>query len=158
MNGLKLIPEFISKKLEKEIIKNIPDVWHTIYSHRSVQEYGTPIYKGERENPIPINGHYLITEMMLREAFEDRPEHISVNRYRPGGFITAHIDKENGGEIITILSLGSDVIMVFKKGDHTEMIGVPARSLLQLSGEARWEWTHETLPTEELRYSIVFRK
>lgn len=88
-----------------------------------------------------------------------------VNMYKPGEGITAHVDLlERYGDGILGISLGSGCAMRFRKvrqgalrrsgveepnekEDEKEMrevwdIWLPERSLLVLTSEARYEWTH----------------
>ena len=69
-----------------------------------------------------------------------------MNEYRPGQGISAHVDCEPCfGPVIASLSLGGSAQMVFRKrstGERRSVILEPAM-LLILSGEARYDWTHE---------------
>lgn len=73
-------------------------------------------------------------------------DQVIVNEYRPGQGISAHIDCEPCfKDTIVSLSLGSSCVMDFtNKLDKTQKIPVwlAPRSLVVLSGEARYGWLH----------------
>lgn len=57
--------------------------------------------------------------------------------------IPPHIDTHSPFEdTILSLSLSSSCVMNFKKGDVKVNVFLPQRSLLVLTGEARYAWTH----------------
>jgi alkylated DNA repair dioxygenase AlkB len=82
-----------------------------------------------------------------------------MNQYLIKQAILAHIDLPEGGEVITVLSLLSPATMVFRYRQTERMFSVPLppRSLVQMRDEIRYNWTHEILPVESTRYSLVFR-
>jgi alkylated DNA repair dioxygenase AlkB len=83
---------------------------------------------------------------LFREGvFDQPPDQVIINEYLPGQGIAPHVDCiPCFGPSIAIISLGGGVAMSFR---HTvtdechEMILRPG-SLLSLSGQARYEWTH----------------
>jgi alkylated DNA repair dioxygenase AlkB len=86
---------------------------------------------------------------------------VSVNQYKPGDSIAHHTDSKDFGEPIQILSLGATAVMAFRRNKCCALpfsLPLPARSLLTLAGEHRWNWTHSVRPVRSLRYSIVFRQ
>lgn len=57
--------------------------------------------------------------------------------------IPPHVDTHSPFEdTILSLSLGSSCVMNFKKGDAKVDVVLPRRSLLVMTGEARYAWTH----------------
>ncbi len=78
--------------------------------------------------------------------FGTTPDQVIVNEYLPGQGISAHVDcAPCFGPVIASLSLGGSAEMVFRKrstGERRRVILEPAM-LLILSGEARYNWTHE---------------
>ena len=65
--------------------------------------------------------------------------------YRPGSGIFAHVDQEVFGDTIASVSLGSTCVMRFSHGKsaRVEELLLEPRSVIVLSGEARWAWKHE---------------
>lgn len=68
---------------------------------------------------------------------------LTVNSYQPGDGIGSHIDTISSfGDGLLSLSLQSGIVMEFKRGDEKKLIFLPPRSLLALTGPARYEWEH----------------
>ncbi|XP_049544781.1 alkylated DNA repair protein alkB homolog 8 [Anopheles darlingi] len=77
------------------------------------------------------------------------PDQLTVNQYEPGQGIPAHVDTHSAFEDpILSLSLGSDIVMEFKHvaTGRQAFVDLPARSLLIISGESRYVWTHGITP------------
>jgi alkylated DNA repair dioxygenase AlkB len=78
--------------------------------------------------------------------FELGPDQVIVNEYLPGQGISAHVDCEPCfGPAIASLSLGGPAQMVFRHRQAGEQISLTLEPLmlLILSGQARYDWTHE---------------
>ncbi len=74
------------------------------------------------------------------------PDQVIANEYLPGQGIRAHIDcVPCFGERIVSLSLLSPCEMVFRQKQSGEKLAVPLgpRSVLAMTGPARYQWTHE---------------
>ena len=88
----------------------------------------------------------------LDQGYQKRfPDQCTVNRYLPGHGIPPHVDNHNCcDDTILSLSLGSDVIMNFvdlDDPDHpTIPINLPARSLMIMTDQARYTYTHGIVP------------
>ena len=88
----------------------------------------------------------------LDQGYQKRfPDQCTVNRYLPGHGIPPHVDNHNCcDDTILSLSLGSDVIMNFvdlDDPDHpTTPINLPARSLMIMTDQARYTYTHGIVP------------
>ncbi|KAI2510798.1 tRNA methyltransferase [Fragilaria crotonensis] len=70
---------------------------------------------------------------------------MTINEYRPGEGIGSHIDTPSAfGDGLMSLSLNSGIVMEFRdtKSDQTKLVYLPARSLLVMTGPARYEWEH----------------
>jgi alkylated DNA repair dioxygenase AlkB len=80
-----------------------------------------------------------------------------INRYLPGTRISRHIDHDDNGPVIPVIGFKSDSDMILSLDNERLVIPFPRRSLVALTGESRYTWFHETLPTNQLRYSLVFR-
>jgi len=151
--GMRLIPEFCSPEREAELIYWIDaqDWRHDL--KRRVQHYGwrydyraRGVSPEDDLGPLPRELAVLLDLSPLKGAFCSAPDQIIVNEYLPGQGISAHIDCEPCfGPVIASLSLGCAVDMVFRHCEtksHCTM-RLQQRSLLILSGEARYKWTHE---------------
>lgn len=119
---------------------------------RRVQHYGYLYdYRARRLNRDSYIG--ALPDWLARHAerlasegyFGSIPDQVIINEYLPGQGIAAHIDCEPcfGGTVAS-LSLGSQCIMDFAHTGSKDMAGqiLEPGSLLVLSGEARFTWTH----------------
>lgn len=121
---------------------------------------------------------------------QDRPDQLTVQHYPPGAGIGFHADSHTAFEgAIAILSLGAPVVMDFRH-PHSEAggswpkgqgnprplkggssIDLLTRSLLLITGEARYNWEHAIRPrrsdpapdpagirTRHDRWSLTFRR
>ena len=68
---------------------------------------------------------------------------MTVNEYKKGDGIGSHIDTISAfGDGLLSLSLNSGIIMEFRRGTEKKFVFLPPRSLLALTGPARYEWEH----------------
>jgi alkylated DNA repair dioxygenase AlkB/ubiquinone/menaquinone biosynthesis C-methylase UbiE len=75
----------------------------------------------------------------------DQVNQVTVNEYRPGEGIGSHIDTPLAfGDGIMSLSLNSGIVMEFwnSKSNEKKLLYLPARSLVVMTGQARYEWQH----------------
>ncbi|EDM02600.1 similar to CG17807-PA (predicted) [Rattus norvegicus] len=90
-----------------------------------------------------------ILEKLLKEGYiKHKPDQLTINQYEPGHGIPAHIDSHSAFEHeIVSLSLGSAIVMDFKHPEGvTVQVMLPRRSLLVMTGESRYLWTHGITP------------
>lgn len=65
------------------------------------------------------------------------------NEYTPGQGIGKHTDQPQlFSDIIAVLSLGSDITMIFERDGASIPVRMPRRSLILMTGAARYSWTH----------------
>nr|CAD7425400.1 unnamed protein product [Timema monikensis] len=76
------------------------------------------------------------------------PDQLTVNQYQPGQGIPSHVDTHSAFEDpILSLSLGAPVVMEFKYQEGRNVpVYLPQRSLLVMSGESRYLWSHGISP------------
>lgn len=109
-----------------------------------------------------------LTSKLIKDIYPRAPEQLIVNEYEPGQGISKHTDAGIFDEPIASLSLGSSCVMIFRKKEEIKEVLLPRRSLVVMSGESRWSWTHEipqrksdTLKGNKLkrtrRISLTFR-
>lgn len=95
--------------------------------------------------PLPGWLAVLAGRLVDKGVFTTEPDQVIINEYLPGQGISAHIDcVPCFGETIAILSLGDSTVMTFRHAAtdaYHEMV-LPARSLLELTGAARYDWLH----------------
>ncbi|XP_070553831.1 tRNA (carboxymethyluridine(34)-5-O)-methyltransferase alkbh8-like [Ptychodera flava] len=162
--GVIIIEDFVDDELERRLVDSV--TWdkdeqavneaQKTLKHRRVKHYGYEFrYDNnnvDKDRPLPdgIPTLYsdVIDDIMKTGHVQNRPDQITVNQYQPGQGIPPHIDTHSAfqDEIIS-LSLGSDVIMDFKHpaGQHIPM-WLPRRSLLIMTDESRYLWTHGITP------------
>lgn len=161
MNVVILVENFLSVEEEKELLDSIPPGKNLNRKKRRnrIWRYGEKVYPNDIISlEIPEVYKKLGRRLYQEGHLQREPKHVTVNEFEKGNSLPAHIDKEESGEVISVVSLLSPAEMVLtKEGEKDIHIILPERSLLQMKGTLRWEWEHQILPIKNLRYSIVFR-
>ena len=187
--GVFIIEDFITESEELSLFKTFDIVNDNgqELSHRKVKHFGYEFLYGSNniDKNTPLSDGIPEEFDFLKSRFQDKnvndlipwaPDQLTVNCYLPGQGIPPHVDTHSAFEDpILSLSLWSDVIMEFEKCDKQvkASVLVPRRSLLIMSGEARYFWTHGIIPRKsdviccidglstkfrEKRISCTFRK
>lgn len=142
MDTLTIVEDYLSKNEEKELLEYIySQPWSKVLSRR-VQHYG---YEYSYFPPYGVKKTKEIPKLFLNYINKINPKfnQVIVNEYLPGQGIGKHTDhKLFFNDMICSLSLGSPTI-IFRKGENREEIFLKNKSLLIMSGESRWKWTHE---------------
>jgi alkylated DNA repair dioxygenase AlkB len=150
IDGLKYFPDFISSEEEKELLSIIDaQEWNSRSLKRRVQHYGYVYDYTKRK--IDSSSHLgPLPEWLgkihdkISTYFEHKPDQAIVNEYTPGQGIGPHIDcVPCFGPVVASLSLNSPCSMVFGKDKELKSLWLEPRSLLVLTGPARYEWTHQ---------------
>lgn len=149
--GLGFLPEFIDLAAEVNLLQKIDGAPWSSALRRRTQHYGyrydytkRTVDRSDWLGPLPewaeSLAHRLRTDVPMA-----LPDQLIVNEYQPGQGIQAHVDCEPCfGETIVSLSLGADYEMSFERivdGSMTSLY-LARRSVLVLSGEARYGWKH----------------
>lgn len=151
--GGRVVRNFVSEHEAQRLLVAIDASDWRADLKRRVQHYGWRYDYRERRvtddmrlGPLP---DWLLsaTEAVENLAeFDRRPDQVIVNEYLRGQGISAHVDcTACFGPAIASLSLGGPAEMVFrhrKSGERRSLMLEPLM-LLILSGEARYDWTHE---------------
>ncbi|XP_071411017.1 tRNA (carboxymethyluridine(34)-5-O)-methyltransferase ALKBH8 isoform X3 [Pithys albifrons albifrons] len=167
--GLMVIEKIISPEEERKMLESID--WtgdedtqnaQKTLKHRRVKHFGYEFrYDNnnvDKNKPLPgglpeICNQFL--EKCLKQGYiKHKPDQLTINQYEPGQGIPPHIDTHSAfeDEIIS-LSLGSEIVMHFKHPDgHTVALMLPRCSLLVMTGESRYLWTHGITPR---KYDII---
>lgn len=177
IDGLRYIPNFISESEHDMLLLSIDaQPWLTDLKRR-VQHYGykydykarnilTDSYLGE----LPIWLSDLQARLYSERVFKQKPDQAIINEYLPAQGISAHIDCVSCfDDVIASLSLGSDCVMQLSNSEQKQDVYLEKRSLIILSGEARYKWQHaiparksdiiEGIKLErQRRVSVTFRK
>jgi len=179
VQGLNYIADYISADDEQALLMEIDRHDWLCDLKRRVQHYGYRYdYKARTVDakaylgPMPAWISELCRKLTVDKIFPVIPDQVIVNEYLPGQGISAHIDcVPCFGEPIASLSLGSSCIMELSYPDNGNKKELPLeeRSLVILSGPARYEWQH-AIPARKSdvvdcvklarkrRVSLTFRK
>lgn len=152
ISGLTYIPDFISAQEQDFLLSEIDQQTWLNDLKRRVQHYG---YKYDYKARTVGNDAYLgllpgwlasfSKKLHDNGIFPSTPDQVIVNEYLPGQGISAHIDcVPCFADTIASLSLGSPCIMEFSNTQTSEKksIVLEDRSLIILSGPARYKWQH----------------
>ncbi len=155
INGLDYIENWINIDEENKLISDIDKMPWENYLKRRVQQYGyiydyrsAKLFAGSNKNDNYIGelpeflkeiGKRLVNE----NIFIKEPEQVIINEYLPGQGINHHVDcLPCFKDIIVSLSLGSSCVMDFRKKTEVVHKKLAQRSLLIITGESRYEWSH----------------
>lgn len=152
--GLYLQENVISSEAETQIIQWLDGrEWSTVLPRRT-QHYGY-VYGYEGTNLMPgdkFEGWVsTLADYLVKHGIMDVVDQCIVNEYDREQKIGKHIDGQRGerpnifGPRIVSFSLGADTNFVFSntKGKEKVEIYVPKRSILVMTGDSRYTWTHE---------------
>ncbi|XP_044007284.1 alkylated DNA repair protein alkB homolog 8-like isoform X2 [Aphidius gifuensis] len=183
--GLRLILDFVTPDEESKILDTLNwnnDEYSGHLKHRKVQHFGYEFcYDTNRVDvdkpiaPIPEELNFISGVFIKKHCGDLVYDQLTINHYEPGQGIPPHIDTHSVFEDpILSLSLGATYVMDFRKDNKKVSLALPARSLLIMSGESRYAWTHgisprhndvindddDGLTTKErgTRISLTFRK
>jgi alkylated DNA repair dioxygenase AlkB/SAM-dependent methyltransferase len=68
---------------------------------------------------------------------------LTLNQYRPGEGIGSHVDTPSAfGDGLISITLNSGITMEFRHGESKKLIYLPRRSLICMTGDARYKWEH----------------
>ena len=179
IDGLAYYPNYITPAEEYHLLNFINSQnWLSPFQRR-VQHYGymydyrrrtvdASIYLGD----LPDWLMPLARRLQRENLFGMLPDQVIINEYEVGQGIAPHIDCEPCFEdTIVSISLGSQCVMDFYSMNDDSVLHQPLaqRSLLRMSGKARYDWKHGVVARKsdvinderiqrERRISLTFRK
>jgi alkylated DNA repair dioxygenase AlkB len=146
--GLRLLPEFVDEAAAAELVAAIDaGPWRADLKRR-VQHYGWRYAYGARRvdaaEPLgPLPDWAVPLRDRVAAHFDRPPDQAIVNEYAPGQGISGHVDcVPCFGPVVASLSLLAGVVMRFTGEGERVDLWLPPRSLLVLSGPARYAWKH----------------
>ena len=180
VNGLIVLENYVSLEEHAQILRSIDnEIWLNDLKRR-VQHYGfkynyksRSIDHGMYIGALPTWSQQLCNRLVNDKLINYLPDQIIVNEYLPGQGIANHIDCEPCfNDTIISLSLISSCVMDIINKDYPNRrleLLLPPRSLVVLSDEARYRWTHGIASRRvdefngqkvirERRISLTFRK
>ena len=168
-HGAVIVPDFVTPAEETRILLRISQASWLTELRRRVQHYGfrySYTGGGSREPAPPFPRWTTCMADRLRAHFGGAaPVQCIVNEYRPGQGIGMHADHRDFGGVVASLSLGADWPMRFRPrgtrpyaagampGDEVAVL--PRRSVLVLSGAARWTFMHGIDRSDSARESAT---
>lgn len=175
--GLVVMPEVVSIEREQAILKYLDtEPWSTELSRRT-QHYGVE-YDYQSRSLKPKSAPAMAGEVLEVAQWLERNHIIQahqciVNEYYRDQGIAPHVDKQVFGDKVVGLSLGADAVMEFTRENQTYLAWLPRRSLMIMTGEARYQWKHSipkrvkyvnfegitvTKPQDYRRVSLTYRQ
>uniref|UniRef100_A0A1B6MHZ2 tRNA (carboxymethyluridine(34)-5-O)-methyltransferase n=1 Tax=Graphocephala atropunctata TaxID=36148 RepID=A0A1B6MHZ2_9HEMI len=160
--GLVLLSDFVTEEEEERLLNSVhwdlddhKEKGKTL-KHRRVKHFGFEFrYDNNNvdkdsplEEAIPLECDFIGERLAkLGHPLSWTPDQLTVNQYQRGQGIPSHIDTHSAFESpILSLSLGSDVVMEFRRGGRHVPVLLPRRSLLLMDGESRYAWSHGITP------------
>lgn len=142
--GLQYLPDFITAAEERTLVEIIDQQPWLHDLKRRVQHYGYKYdYKARAVTADSYLGPLPGWLMPVTQKLPFKPDQAIVNEYLPGQGISAHVDcVPCFSDTIASLSLGSGAVMQFTNGQEKHDLYLEPRSLIILSGPARYKWTH----------------
>jgi alkylated DNA repair dioxygenase AlkB len=146
--GIQYVPDYLDQDTHDRLLAAVDErPWQTSVDH-GVQVYG---YSYNHKQRVAFRiGELPVWAMELAERLHDDgyagsvPNQLVANAYAPGTGIFDHTDQAVFGDVVIAVSLGSTCVMRFTRldADAAPELLLEPRSLLVLSGEARWNWRH----------------
>lgn len=163
ISGLIQQAMYIDSATEADLIKHID---HSTWSHalrRRTQHYGYRYSYRDRSaseatflGPLPKWVAKITHQLKQDLKISHSRDQVIVNEYVPGQGIAPHIDcPKSFVDPIVSLSLGAGCEMEFSRGPDKHQIYLEPRSLLLISGEARYSWRHGIRPRKS---DVVLRE
>jgi alkylated DNA repair dioxygenase AlkB len=147
--GLQYVPEYLDPATHDRLLTAVDaQPWQMSVDH-GVQIYGYRYNHTHREairiGELPAWAADLAGRLHRDGLLPAVPDQLVANDYPPGAGIFAHVDQAVFGDTVASVSLGSTCVMRFSGGasGRVEEILLEPRSVLILSGDARWAWKHE---------------
>lgn len=151
--GLRYAPDFLDAGEEATVVERIDrNPWNEEMQRR-VQHYGFRYDYRTRQTPAFEQGRPLtgwaraIARRLCEESFlSEMPDQLIVNEYRGNQGIGRHRDSLCFADGIATISLLESWEMVFRRSDGREAarsLRLERGSVAVLTGEARYDWTHE---------------
>jgi alkylated DNA repair dioxygenase AlkB len=155
-SGATYLRDIISPDDEEALISELDRLPWSTELKRRVQHFGYRYDYRARTvtddaylGPLPYWLDPFCRRLVSEGHFVQTPSQVIANDYLPGQGISAHVDcVPCFGDHIASLSLLSPCEMIFRHTVNAEKraLVVEPRSLLLLSGPARYDWTHEIPP------------
>jgi alkylated DNA repair dioxygenase AlkB len=146
--GITYVPDYLDPKTHDALLAAVDEhPWLTSVDH-GVQIYGYSYNHGVRAayriGELP-SWATALAQRLHQDGYIGRvPNQLVANDYPPGAGMFDHIDQEVFGDVVLSVSLGSTSAMQFTRVEPgaIDALLLAPKSLLVLSGEARFGWKH----------------
>jgi alkylated DNA repair dioxygenase AlkB len=149
ISGLRYVPEYLDREAHDRLLTTVDLQPWQMSSGFEVQIFGYGYSRRKDEayriGELPGWASDLGTRLWRDGLLPRVPDQMVANSYAPGSGIFGHVDHAVLGDIVASVSLGTTCVMQFSndEADRKEELFLEPRSVLILSGEARWAWKHE---------------
>jgi alkylated DNA repair dioxygenase AlkB len=146
--GLQYIPTYLDGATHDRLLAAVDEQPWLRSADRGVQVYGYSYHRASDTafpvGPLPAWATDLAARLCHDGLMPSVPDQLVVNDYPEGAGIFSHVDQSVFGATIASVSLGSTCVMQFVhvESARQEELLLEPRSVLLLSGEARWQWKH----------------
>eukprot|EP00667_Euglena_gracilis_P013784 EG_transcript_14239 len=155
--GLLYLADYITEAAEEGLLRQVAEAgWQPSNREermaRRICHFGYPykypadgIDTERRLGDLPLWTEELVGAMMRDGHLPQVPDQLTVNEYLLGQGIAPHVDSvDTISDFIAVISLGSACVMAFTHCDtrRKHPVLVERRSLLVMSGAARYAYTH----------------
>ena len=169
-DGFLYIPDFLTLDEQADLLRT---VWELDYQHdtfrgqrlkRGYAQFGYAyVSTGRRLTPAEPIPPYL-AELAVRAA-PHCPGAAPFNQciatwYPENAGIGWHTDAPTFGDCILAVSLGGIGCLQFRRNGSEEIsheLDTTSGSLYRMQGPARWDYQHQVLPVESVRFSLTYR-
>ena len=148
--GLRYVPDYLDPAEQDRLLRAVDSQPWSTELRRRVQHHGYR-YDYRRKNvdrdqvlgPLPDWSTTLADRLLCDGHTSGPPNQLIVNEYLPGQGIAPHVDSVTAfGDRIVSVSLGSACVLTLRHDSAEVSILLAPGSVLALSGEARYRWTH----------------
>lgn len=144
LHGLAYTEEWMTKEYEAKVLADIDLAEWSERISRRTQHYGRRYdYNDKRLHAAPVMLDRLQRVAdSLEKTLSIRFNQCIVNEYTEGQGIAQHVDSPLFGNTIATVTLNDSVVLTLQRGNEHRLITLNPRSLLVLSGESRYTWSH----------------
>jgi hypothetical protein len=143
--GIFWLEDFVTREHEEKLIQVFRNElkWPDRSGRISLHYGYTFDYKTFGVDPdIPFKEFPDWLKPLIPKAEGREPEQVCLQYYPPGAGIPPHVDTHSTYKQLYALSLGSPVLMQFRKGEDRLEVDLTPRSMMEMSGDSRLHWTH----------------